>query len=243
MSRSRSKLRLPGANWSPIATVRTGRSGRFTFKALPGPSRLLRFRYGARRRFAARPRSSNCACMAASSFRATGGTWSTVRSHVRRPRKERADPAHRQAAATAGLFARPVADICDAAWQREGTLAASVSLHRDAWESRSTGSGSGCRARAATRTSLVPHARSASRFWLVTETSARMHVARAVERYRGVQSDVGSITATATYGNVMATIALFVAVGGTSYAAITLPRNSVGQRQLQAGAVAGAERR
>lgn len=46
-----------------------------------------------------------------------------------------------------------------------------------------------------------------------------------------------------TYGNVMATIALFVAVGGTSYAAITLPRNSVGHRQLKTGSVAGAELR
>ena len=36
-----------------------------------------------------------------------------------------------------------------------------------------------------------------------------------------------------TYGNVIATIALFVAVGGTSYAAVTLPRNSVGHRQLK----------
>ena len=40
------RLKLPGTRWSPIATVRTGRSGRFAFKALPGPSRLLRFRYG-----------------------------------------------------------------------------------------------------------------------------------------------------------------------------------------------------
>ena len=37
------KLRVPRG--SPIATVRTGKAGRFTFKALPGPSRLLRFRY------------------------------------------------------------------------------------------------------------------------------------------------------------------------------------------------------
>ena len=31
--------------WQPIATVRTGTSGRFVFKALPGTSRLVRFRY------------------------------------------------------------------------------------------------------------------------------------------------------------------------------------------------------
>jgi hypothetical protein len=36
---------VPETPWSPVATVRTNRSGRFTFRALPGPSRLLRFRY------------------------------------------------------------------------------------------------------------------------------------------------------------------------------------------------------
>ena len=35
----------PGSSWSPVATVRTDRQGRFTFRALPGPNRLLRFRY------------------------------------------------------------------------------------------------------------------------------------------------------------------------------------------------------
>lgn len=41
----------------------------------------------------------------------------------------------------------------------------------------------------------------------------------------------------ASYANVMASIAVFVAIGGTSYAAITLPRNSVGERQIKARAV------
>jgi len=36
-----------------------------------------------------------------------------------------------------------------------------------------------------------------------------------------------------TYSNVMATTAVFVALGGTSYAAITLPRNSVGSNQIR----------
>src|SRR5215213_4752149 len=36
---------------------------------------------------------------------------------------------------------------------------------------------------------------------------------------------------------VVAVLALFLALGGTGYAAITLPRNSVGTIQLQAGAV------
>lgn len=38
-------VKLPGAEWRPIATVRTGDKGRFQFRALRGPSRLLRFRY------------------------------------------------------------------------------------------------------------------------------------------------------------------------------------------------------
>ena len=44
-----------------------------------------------------------------------------------------------------------------------------------------------------------------------------------------------------TYSNATATLALIVALGGTSYAALTLPRNSVGHRQLQAGAVRARE--
>jgi hypothetical protein len=40
-----------------------------------------------------------------------------------------------------------------------------------------------------------------------------------------------------TYGNVVATLALFISLGGVSYAAIELPAKSVGPKQLQAGAV------
>ncbi len=40
-----------------------------------------------------------------------------------------------------------------------------------------------------------------------------------------------------TYANVMATIAVFFALGGVSYAAIAIPRNSVGTKQLKNGAV------
>ncbi|MGO9762455.1 MAG: hypothetical protein ACLP1Q_14460 [Solirubrobacteraceae bacterium] len=39
------------------------------------------------------------------------------------------------------------------------------------------------------------------------------------------------------YANVTSTIALFVALGGASYAAITLPRDSVGSAQIRAHAV------
>src|SRR3954447_13520154 len=44
-----------------------------------------------------------------------------------------------------------------------------------------------------------------------------------------------------TYANVTATLALFIALGGTSYAALSLPRDSVGSRQIRAGAVHSSE--
>jgi len=40
-----------------------------------------------------------------------------------------------------------------------------------------------------------------------------------------------------TYANVVATLALFVALGGASYAATQLPKNSVGAKQLKKNAV------
>ena len=40
-----------------------------------------------------------------------------------------------------------------------------------------------------------------------------------------------------SYANVTATLALFIALGGTSYAALTLPRNSVGSKQIRSRAV------
>jgi hypothetical protein len=40
-----------------------------------------------------------------------------------------------------------------------------------------------------------------------------------------------------SYANVMATVAVFVALGGSSYAAFALPKNSVGSRQLKNHAV------
>ncbi len=40
-----------------------------------------------------------------------------------------------------------------------------------------------------------------------------------------------------TYANVMSTIAVFIALGGVSYAVIRLPANSVGTKQLKAHAV------
>jgi hypothetical protein len=43
-----------------------------------------------------------------------------------------------------------------------------------------------------------------------------------------------------TYANVMSSIAVFIALGGTSYA-LTVPRNSVGSRQLRSHSVGTSE--
>jgi hypothetical protein len=42
-----------------------------------------------------------------------------------------------------------------------------------------------------------------------------------------------------SYANVVATLALFIALGGASYAALKLPKNSVGAKQLKKNAVTG----
>jgi hypothetical protein len=44
-----------------------------------------------------------------------------------------------------------------------------------------------------------------------------------------------------SYANVMATVAVFIALGGASYAALKLPKNSVGTKQLKKNAVNGAK--
>jgi hypothetical protein len=44
-----------------------------------------------------------------------------------------------------------------------------------------------------------------------------------------------------TYANVMATVAVFIAMGGAGYAATQLPKNSVGSKQLKKNAVTTAK--
>ena len=50
-----------------------------------------------------------------------------------------------------------------------------------------------------------------------------------------------SISQRLTYANVTATLALFLALGGISWAATSLPRNSVGATQLRKNAVTGTK--
>jgi hypothetical protein len=44
-----------------------------------------------------------------------------------------------------------------------------------------------------------------------------------------------------TYANVMATVAVFVALGGSSYAALSLPKKSVGTKQLKRNAISSSQ--
>lgn len=46
-----------------------------------------------------------------------------------------------------------------------------------------------------------------------------------------------------TYANVMSTIAVFIALGGASYAALEIPKDSVGTPQLKRGAVTSGKLR
>jgi hypothetical protein len=48
---------------------------------------------------------------------------------------------------------------------------------------------------------------------------------------------MSKLRARLTYANVMATIAVFIALGGASFAALKLPKNSVGTKQLKKEAV------
>ncbi|HNC06594.1 MAG TPA: hypothetical protein PLS38_09865, partial [Solirubrobacterales bacterium] len=43
------------------------------------------------------------------------------------------------------------------------------------------------------------------------------------------------------FANVVALVALFIALGGVSYAAIQIPKNSVGTKQLKKNAVNSAK--
>lgn len=52
---------------------------------------------------------------------------------------------------------------------------------------------------------------------------------------------LGRLRTHLSYANVMATVALFVALGGTSYAATKLARNSVGSTQIRSKAVGPSE--
>jgi hypothetical protein len=49
------------------------------------------------------------------------------------------------------------------------------------------------------------------------------------------------ISSKLTYANVMATIAVFIALGGGAFAALRVPKNSVGNKQLRRNSVTGSK--
>lgn len=60
-------------------------------------------------------------------------------------------------------------------------------------------------------------------------------------RLRGGSDIFSSIGDRLTYANVMATLAVFIALGGASYAALKIPANSVGSKELKDNSVRGKE--
>src|SRR4051794_39697346 len=70
---------------------------------------------------------------------------------------------------------------------------------------------------------------------------AREWTANAIPARFGAMSFLRSISGRLTYANVTATLALFVALGGTGYAISQLPKNSVKSKQIASNAVKGKE--
>lgn len=82
------QMALPGAMPRRIASVRTSRTGRFTFKALRGPSRILRFRYRGTGTIRARTSAVDLRIQASSTMRPSqrrvrNGEYVTFRGRVR----------------------------------------------------------------------------------------------------------------------------------------------------------------
>jgi hypothetical protein len=65
-------------------------------------------------------------------------------------------------------------------------------------------------------------------------------LAPAVPREVGFPAVLERVLAKLTYSNVMATVAVFLALGGGAYA-LSIPRDSVGARQIKRNAVRASE--
>jgi hypothetical protein len=82
------QVSLPGAGWTHLANIETSRTGRFTYRALRGPSRLVQFRYGGTA--TVRPRRSTVALLVRGStsldvgrHRVVNGDYVTFHGHLR----------------------------------------------------------------------------------------------------------------------------------------------------------------
>ncbi len=113
-------------------------------------------------------------------------------------------------------------------------LAASIPVHGDAWPGGLP----------------VPCAGS-PRGWLplrhwnfpVSTRDSQGLVMTATSRSSAYGEDMKRLRGHLSYANVMATIAVFIALGGTSYAVASLPRNSVGSKQIRTNSVGTKELR
>ena len=106
------RIALPDSAWRRVASVRTSRTGRFTFKAVRGPSRLLRFRYAGTPTIRARTSLVDLRVRASSSLqvnrhRLVNGEDVTFHGRVR---GRRTLPA-REARRAPGLHKAPLADV------------------------------------------------------------------------------------------------------------------------------------
>ena len=108
------QTKVPGAAWRPIATLRTSQSGRFTFRALRGPSRTLRFRFGGSRHVRGRTALVQTRRARVDDIRASRGSFVNGEGVTFRGRlRGSGDPTVRQAHRAAGVDARRVANVRD----------------------------------------------------------------------------------------------------------------------------------
>ena len=136
-------------------------------------------------------------------------------------------PAGRQARRAAVLRPRQVAHVPDVASGRQWPVADRVPVRRNA------------RRQALPLPRPDPGGVRLSVFNRLVALGAR-DGARAIGRE---ETSMGNLRRHLSYANVMATLAVFIALGGSAYAVTQLPRNSVGAAQIKRDAVGSSELR
>ena len=110
--------RSAGAVWRRIALIGTDAAGRFKFKALRGPSRVLRFRYPGTALVRARTTEVEIKVTATSTLRPVARASSMAKRSSSEAASSAAPPGGREARPASGLLARKVADLRHTAGQR-----------------------------------------------------------------------------------------------------------------------------
>ena len=233
------RISRPTARWRRVAIVGTNGNGRFVFKAMRGPSRVLRFRYPGTNLVRARiERGGHLGARRrdASSQPGTRGEWRRCALHGSRTRA--ASSAHREAGGAAGVLPGRVADLRHASSAfTYGTVVAHLPLHghpRDSSLPLPRGDSARGRLSVCARDVAAGDGDGARPLMLFQFMVFRRKVCS--------KGRADSVRQHLTYANVMATVAVFIALGGTSYA-LTLPRNSVGPSQIRSNAVGASELR